>query len=91
MHYFLSQILPIEWSQVPCRADGLDALQQQAIGSPPEGAHAVAGGLRGAGSSPLQECVQLLTACRPEELHKLEQLTGPKKVLAVFRCTSAAA
>lgn len=75
---------------MPCRADGLDALQQQANGSRPEGAHAVAGGLRGAGASPLQESVQLLTACRPEDLQQLEQLTGPKKVLAVFRRASAA-
>ena len=34
--------------------------------------------------SPLQDSVALLTACRPGELHELQQLTGPKKVLAVF-------
>ena len=47
-------------------------------------------GLRMSGGSALQETVNLLTACRPEELHKLEQLTGPKKVLTAFRCTPGA-
>lgn len=43
-----------------------------------------------AGGSALQESVQLLIACRTEELHKLEQLAGTKKVLAVFRYAPAA-
>ncbi len=69
------------------RSDGLDALQQQALASAPEGTPAKSiSGLRMSGGSALQETVELLTACRPEELHKLEQLTGSKKVLAAFRC-----
>jgi len=72
-----------------CRSDGLDALQQQAPASAAEVPSGV-GGLRVAGGSALQESVQLLIACRTEELHKLEQLAGTKKVLAVFRYAPAA-
>ena len=68
-----------------CRTDGLDALQQQALSPAPDQATAKAGALRVPSGSPLQDSVVLLTACRPDELHKLEQLTGLKKVLAVFR------
>ena len=64
-------------------------LQQQAPASAAEVPSGV-GGLRVAGGSALQESVQLLTACRTEELHKLEQLAGTKKVLAVFRYALAA-
>ena len=68
-----------------CRTDGLDALQQQASSAAPEQATAKAGALRVSSGSLLQDSVVLLTACRPDELHELEQLTGPRKVLAVFR------
>ena len=67
------------------RTDGLDALQQQALSTPPDQAPTKAGALRVPSGSPLQDSVELLTACRPDELHELEQLTGPKRVLAVFR------
>ena len=71
-----------------CRSDGLDALQQQALASVPDEILAKSSNsLRMSGGSALQESVKLLTACRPEELHKLEQLTGSKKILAVFRCS----
>ena len=68
-----------------CRTDGLDALQQLVLSAAPDQATAKAGALRVSSRSPLQDSVVLLTACRPDELHELEQLTGPKKVLAVFR------
>ena len=56
----------------------------------PEGGPAKSiGGLRMSGGSALQETVELLIACRSEELLKLEQLTGSKKVLAMFRCAVA--
>lgn len=71
-----------------CRADGLDALQQLLTDSAPEGVPAVAGGLRVGGPSALHDTVQLLAACWPEELHRLEELSGPKKTLAVFRSAS---
>ena len=75
------------WCPCDRRSDGLDALQQEALASAPEGPPAAtSSSLRLFGGSPLQESVGLLTACRPEELRKLEELTGPKKVLALFRC-----
>ena len=68
-----------------CRTDGLDAVQQLASSAAPEQLSSKAGALRASSKSPLQDSVVLLTACRPDELRELEQLTGPKKVLAVFR------
>ena len=61
-------------------------MQQQALASAPDRTPAHSSvSLRMSAGSALQESVELLTACRPEALHKLEQLTGSKKVLALFR------
>ena len=71
------------------RSDGLESLQESQM----KKQDAAKAGKKEEDSKPakhnLNWTVQLLAACRKDELEKLEKLQGVPRCVAVYRCTTA--